>query len=157
MTWIYSNLLWFNYNLILIMLIMPEIFQKTMHILTANLRILLKIKNVNRRLVWDMDRIFYDLKLTFIKRKTRCCVIIAYFPRCRFQLFLCWNNWFWIFDCAGPVDGMWANWSNWSPCYKTEDGVGTWKTRTRSCSNPVPKHGGKICNGSSTEKLNCTG
>ena len=49
------------------------------------------------------------------------------------------------FVSAEPVDGAWTAWSSWSsisaPCRN-----GT-KYRTRSCSDPPPQDGGKMCEG----------
>ena len=45
------------------------------------------------------------------------------------------------FPC--PIHGNFSSWSLFSVCSKS-CGNGK-KTRTRSCSNPVPKHGGKNC------------
>ncbi|XP_068740870.1 A disintegrin and metalloproteinase with thrombospondin motifs adt-1-like isoform X2 [Montipora capricornis] len=52
-----------------------------------------------------------------------------------------------------PVDGRWALWSLWSACSKT-CGNGT-QTRSRSCSNPPPQHGGKHCKGHSEQTKDC--
>ncbi|XP_061176054.1 hemicentin-1-like [Saccostrea echinata] len=50
------------------------------------------------------------------------------------------------------VDGNWGSWTQWkliSPCSRTCDkGQQQWK-RQRTCSNPAPRCGGKICQGSS--------
>ena len=54
-------------------------------------------------------------------------------------------------DC--PVHGGWSGYEDWSECSK-ECGPGT-KTRTRTCSKPVPAHGGDTCVGDSTETQSC--
>jgi len=51
------------------------------------------------------------------------------------------------------VDGVWADWSHWS-C-DVSCGTGT-RTRTRSCTNPPPTHGGDDCQGPSQETSECT-
>lgn len=43
------------------------------------------------------------------------------------------------------MDGNYTSWSDFSPC-TVSCGPGT-RTRTRSCSNPGPKHGGDDCQG----------
>nr|BAI47541.1 complement component C8 beta subunit precursor [Chimaera phantasma] len=45
------------------------------------------------------------------------------------------------------VDGKWTCWSGWSEC------TGRRKTRTRSCNNPPPAHGGLPCHGDVQETL----
>ncbi|XP_078383081.1 uncharacterized protein LOC144665674 isoform X2 [Oculina patagonica] len=52
-----------------------------------------------------------------------------------------------------PVDGQWSNWSNWGSCSKTcNTGV---RTRSRTCTNPPPAHGGKQCTGSANHQESC--
>lgn len=46
-----------------------------------------------------------------------------------------------VFPC--PIDGNYSSWSNFSTCSKT-CGNGTME-RTRNCSSPEPRHGGKDC------------
>ncbi|XP_063675855.1 coadhesin-like [Bolinopsis microptera] len=52
-----------------------------------------------------------------------------------------------------PVNGGWTDFGGWSKCSK-DCGTGT-QTRTRSCTNPTPEHGGKECEGDSTETQEC--
>ncbi|XP_045165423.2 coadhesin-like [Mercenaria mercenaria] len=53
-----------------------------------------------------------------------------------------------------PVDGNWASWEKWSDCSSTcEQGT---RTRLRKCVNPTPAHGGKDCEGISSQTENCT-
>ena len=52
-----------------------------------------------------------------------------------------------------PVNGNWGAWRPWSTCTKTCGG-GV-KRRTRTCSNPAPKNGGRACTGSSAESQTC--
>uniref|UniRef100_A0AAR2KYR3 Netrin receptor UNC5 n=1 Tax=Pygocentrus nattereri TaxID=42514 RepID=A0AAR2KYR3_PYGNA len=51
-----------------------------------------------------------------------------------------------------PVDGGWANWSEWSVCSAECE-----KQRGRECTDPEPKHGGRLCDGAALETDNCTG
>ncbi|XP_034941233.1 netrin receptor UNC5B-a isoform X2 [Chelonus insularis] len=58
-------------------------------------------------------------------------------------------------DCnsACPaVDGGWSRWSAWSVC-----GSDCTHTRTRTCDEPPPSHGGRHCQGRDTAVVNCTG
>ncbi|KAF6021493.1 C9 [Bugula neritina] len=41
-----------------------------------------------------------------------------------------------------PVDGGWSYWSNWSRTYRSKV-----QTRTRTCSRPYPRCGGRYCRG----------
>ena len=52
-----------------------------------------------------------------------------------------------------PVHGQWTAWSLWSDCSKTCSS-GT-QSRSRTCSNPPPQHGGKKCPGNSSEDRHC--
>ncbi|NXM55275.1 CO7 protein, partial [Illadopsis cleaveri] len=52
-------------------------------------------------------------------------------------------------DQPGVVDGHWSCWSSWSPC------SGGRKSRSRSCSNPSPRGGGKACLGEQHESKAC--
>lgn len=51
------------------------------------------------------------------------------------------------------MDGNYTNWSGFSPC-SVSCGEGM-KTRTRSCSNPRPQHGGDHCQGDPSDTQNC--
>ena len=42
------------------------------------------------------------------------------------------------------VDGKWASWSSWGSCSETCGKSGI-RTRSRSCNNPSPQHGGETC------------
>lgn len=55
----------------------------------------------------------------------------------------------WLKD--GSVDGKWSNWVFWSYCGTSKCGNFT-RSRTRTCSEPAPKNGGKKCQG---EKFQC--
>ncbi|XP_074640707.1 uncharacterized protein LOC141898610 [Tubulanus polymorphus] len=51
------------------------------------------------------------------------------------------------------VDGGWGTWSEWSKCSKTcGDGV---SVRKRQCNNPVPRYGGKPCEGQEKQMKPC--
>lgn len=66
-------------------------------------------------------------------------------------------------DCMGPsisvtnctVHGGWTPWSAWSACSAT-CGMAV-KTRTRTCTNPAPAHGGRVCVGQEVSEVVCTG
>lgn len=47
------------------------------------------------------------------------------------------------------IDGAWACWSIWSSC------SGGRRSRSRTCTNPVPRNGGQHCSGESTETGEC--
>jgi hypothetical protein len=55
--------------------------------------------------------------------------------------------------CA--VDGCWSKWSEWSLCSVT-CGDGGMSLRNRSCTEPVPANGGKVCFGVYTEHRLCS-
>ncbi|KAM6165457.1 hemicentin-1 [Erethizon dorsatum] len=52
-----------------------------------------------------------------------------------------------------PVDGDWSEWSLWDECTKS-CGRGN-QTRTRTCNNPSPQHGGRPCEGNAVEIIMC--
>ena len=54
---------------------------------------------------------------------------------------------------ACPIDGGWTNWTDWTNC--SADCGGGNRTRTRTCTNPAPAHGGAQCEGNSSEIQNC--
>ncbi|TRY60816.1 hypothetical protein DNTS_003153 [Danionella cerebrum] len=51
-----------------------------------------------------------------------------------------------------PVDGGWAEWTVWSECSSECE-----RQRTRECTDPEPKHGGRLCDGAALDTDNCTG
>ncbi|XP_060583963.1 neurogenic locus notch homolog protein 2-like [Ruditapes philippinarum] len=59
---------------------------------------------------------------------------------------------YFLFERA--VNGGWSNWGSYSSCPVT-CGTGS-VTRSRSCNNPTPAHGGTTCSGSATETGTCT-
>uniref|UniRef100_A0A182KDD4 EGF-like domain-containing protein n=1 Tax=Anopheles christyi TaxID=43041 RepID=A0A182KDD4_9DIPT len=52
-----------------------------------------------------------------------------------------------------PIDGGWTGWSSWTVCSEP-CGFGR-SLRVRSCSNPVPRHGGRPCDGPESEVKTC--
>uniref|UniRef100_A0A8C6P033 Semaphorin 5A n=1 Tax=Nothobranchius furzeri TaxID=105023 RepID=A0A8C6P033_NOTFU len=50
-------------------------------------------------------------------------------------------------------NGAWTPWTSWSPC-STSCGIG-FQVRQRSCSNPAPRHGGRVCVGQNREERYC--
>ncbi|XP_028932208.1 semaphorin-5B [Ornithorhynchus anatinus] len=50
-------------------------------------------------------------------------------------------------------NGAWTPWAPWAPC-STTCGIG-FRVRQRSCSNPAPRHGGRVCVGQSREERFC--
>uniref|UniRef100_A0A8C9SIC8 Netrin receptor UNC5 n=1 Tax=Scleropages formosus TaxID=113540 RepID=A0A8C9SIC8_SCLFO len=53
-------------------------------------------------------------------------------------------------DC--PVDGGWGEWTEWTGCSPECE-----RQRSRECTAPAPRHGGKLCEGLSRAAENCTG
>ena len=51
------------------------------------------------------------------------------------------------------VDGGWGQWSTVGQC--TASCGGGRKVRTRECNAPVPRSGGKECDGGSTDATDC--
>ncbi|CAF1118434.1 unnamed protein product, partial [Adineta ricciae] len=51
------------------------------------------------------------------------------------------------------VHGGWSPWSEWSLCPKTCGK--TFRTRTRTCTNPEPRNNGRLCIGSEREEESC--
>ena len=51
------------------------------------------------------------------------------------------------------VHGGWSEWSSYTDCSKTCD-EGT-KSRSRTCTRPVPSSGGSECDGNASETMNC--
>lgn len=49
-----------------------------------------------------------------------------------------------------PRNGGWTPWSSWGQCSST-CGIG-FEVRQRSCNNPSPRHGGRICVGQGREE-----
>lgn len=53
---------------------------------------------------------------------------------------------------TSTVDGNWGAWT-FGPCSVT-CGYGS-RTKTRSCDNPAPAHGGKDCSGKDSDTESC--
>lgn len=51
-------------------------------------------------------------------------------------------------------NGQWTEWSAWSACSQS-CGIAI-KSRRRTCSNPKPKHGGRVCLGPEQEQIYCS-
>ncbi|KAG5268744.1 hypothetical protein AALO_G00215970 [Alosa alosa] len=64
-------------------------------------------------------------------------------------------------DCEGlsvevancSRNGGWTPWTAWAPC-STSCGIG-FQVRQRACSNPAPRHGGRVCVGQNREERYC--
>lgn len=54
------------------------------------------------------------------------------------------------------VDGGFTEWTAWSSACSAKCGEGVFKTRSRTCTNPVEKFGGKPCEGALIEQQDCT-
>ncbi|EDV97528.1 GH16920 [Drosophila grimshawi] len=52
------------------------------------------------------------------------------------------------------LHGGWTGWSDWSPCSQT-CGIAV-KTRRRTCGNPRPAHGGRMCLGPEHAEMYCS-
>lgn len=65
-------------------------------------------------------------------------------------------------DCDGDglqvsnctQNGQWTEWSSWSSCSQT-CGLSV-KMRRRTCGNPSPKYGGRVCLGPERDEIYCT-
>ncbi|KAF2353568.1 Thrombospondin type-1 (TSP1) repeat [Trinorchestia longiramus] len=56
-----------------------------------------------------------------------------------------------VLNCT--VHGGWTSWSSWSQC-SASCGVAV-KSRRRSCTNPAPQHGGRVCVGLDHSEIYC--
>ncbi|XP_069105032.1 SCO-spondin-like [Argopecten irradians] len=52
-----------------------------------------------------------------------------------------------------PIDGGWSSWGSYGSCSVTC--AGGVKSRTRSCTNPAPQHGGASCGNDDTSSGSC--
>ena len=57
-----------------------------------------------------------------------------------------------LFVLSIEVNGGWNQWSEWSFCTKSMDGL---QTRSRDCVNPKPKYGGDRCHGTRVVVRKC--
>lgn len=57
-----------------------------------------------------------------------------------------------VINCT--VHGEWTDWSPWSACSQT-CGMAV-KTRRRTCGNPKPAHGGRVCVGPDSSEMYCS-
>ena len=64
-----------------------------------------------------------------------------------------WSNSFGVILLLISVNGRYTDFGEWSECSAECEG-GT-QTRTRTCTNPAPAHGGADCVGESSESRNC--
>uniref|UniRef100_A0A4W3JF97 Semaphorin-2A n=1 Tax=Callorhinchus milii TaxID=7868 RepID=A0A4W3JF97_CALMI len=64
----------------------------------------------------------------------------------------CVGPWMEVFNCS-RWNGGWTLWSVWAPC-STTCGIG-FQVRQRTCSNPTPRYGGRVCVGQSREERFC--
>ena len=74
-------------------------------------------------------------------------VTLFYIRNYLWHLMLFFKTCFMIHNCnpALVVNGGYTKWSDWGACSTTcNPGV---QTKTRTCTNPPPKHGGKECSG----------
>ncbi|MEQ2273472.1 Semaphorin-5A, partial [Xenotaenia resolanae] len=76
--------------------------------------------------------------------RTRACDNPA--PQCGGQK--CYGISVEVANCSR--NGAWTPWTSWSPC-STSCGIG-FQVRQRSCSNPTPRHGGRVCVGQNREE-----
>ena len=56
-------------------------------------------------------------------------------------------------SCFSTVNGGWNDWGGYGSCTVT-CGNGT-STRSRTCNNPTPSAGGKVCEGKQTDTRVC--
>ncbi|XP_070574887.1 SCO-spondin-like [Ptychodera flava] len=69
-----------------------------------------------------------------------------------------YENWVQEESCMGelmycPVDGNFTEWTPWPDCPVPCGGATI--MRNRSCTNPAPMHGGRDCEGNTTEIMDC--
>lgn len=54
---------------------------------------------------------------------------------------------------SSAVDGNWTDWGDWERCSVTC--VGGTQSRSRTCTNPPPRYGGRDCSGESEDVQSC--
>ncbi|CAF3442509.1 unnamed protein product [Rotaria sp. Silwood1] len=79
--------------------------------------------------------------------RTRSCTQ----PKPQFDGKSCQGNHIEISQCE--VHGDWSPWSTWSTCPETCGK--TFRSRTRTCTNPTPKNNGRLCIGLEREEEPC--
>lgn len=93
--------------------------------------------------------------LSFLPHFPLCFIFLYSFLF--FILYVSFNTFLFVFLISVllplSVHGQWAEWSEWSEC-DAECGGGL-KIRSRSCSNPPPKNGGKECEGMTMQTQSC--
>ena len=52
-----------------------------------------------------------------------------------------------------PIDGSWTSWAANNPC-TVSCGGGT-ELHSRSCDNPIPEYGGRLCSGDTVKTVDC--
>ena len=98
------------------------------------------------------------MRLIAIK-KNNCLTALIYVLNVfiiRHAEILCRIECMFLFSCLcadAVVDGGWSRWSPWSRCDKRCGGGRS--IRTRSCSSPPPKNGGKKCEGEKNQVKPC--
>lgn len=58
-----------------------------------------------------------------------------------------------LFFMQAPVHGGWGSWEPWGECSRTCGGGVQFSVR--GCDNPVPKNGGKYCEGKRVQYRSC--
>ena len=59
-----------------------------------------------------------------------------------------------LLPSAGPVDGEFGPWTEWTVC--SSSCGGGLQIRSRKCNNPAPQNGGKDCQGSLIDSRKCS-
>lgn len=75
--------------------------------------------------------------------------IILFMERIHYLMYV-WLGSDWCCFVNHHRNGAWTPWTSWSPC-STSCGIG-FQVRQRSCSNPTPRHGGRVCVGQNREE-----
>ena len=78
----------------------------------------------------------------YLQQTSLCTTIDMYLPLIIYSYF-----------SSLTVNGGWTEWSDWSGCSATCD-VGM-MTRKRSCTNPAPQFGGRVCVGADRDEQYC--
>ncbi|XP_052070196.1 properdin-like isoform X3 [Mytilus californianus] len=78
---------------------------------------------------------------------------IKVYGKCRHQSQSTVIQTFTVTECPPPVYGCWTYFGPWGVCSKTCGGGQ--QSRTRTCTNPPPAHGGDECQGSYQQIKSC--